>query len=130
MLKFFAKPNTYFDVGTEAKIKENTLICSSDDDYVALFEGLRRGKVDQEHCKYSEFDIYILDDPEYDCTPFESPAYLRGEEHGIDVVIRQINKILDNKDDGHGVCSYEPLELLRRRLLNIVKSDKGELYGS
>lgn len=59
--------------------------------------------------------------PDLDCTPFESPAFQRGEAYGVDATIQEIMDILDGKDNGNGVCGYEPLETLRRRLLKAKK---------
>lgn len=52
--RFIAKPNTWFDADTEAKLLA---------DYApqwpgcGLFEGLRNGQLDEEDCSFEEFDI-------------------------------------------------------------------------
>lgn len=50
--KYIAKPNTWFDEGTEA-----TLICEITSEY-GLFSGIKDGKEDEEGCLYEEFDIW------------------------------------------------------------------------
>jgi hypothetical protein len=56
------------------------------------------------------------DNPELDDTPHESAAYARGRDAGFNAAVREINKILDGKDSGTGVCSAE-WQPTRERLL-------------
>ena len=56
------------------------------------------------------------DNPELDDTPHESAAYARGRDAGFNAAVREVNKILDGKDSGTGVCSAE-WQPTRERLL-------------
>lgn len=48
--KYIAKPNTWFDEGTEAKLL-------ADCGFFGIFEGIREGKPDEETCLYEEFEV-------------------------------------------------------------------------
>jgi hypothetical protein len=65
----------------------------------------------------------LNDNPELDGTPFESPAYFRGQQKCVETICYLINRILDGNDDGRGV-SNEPWESTRRRLLELVNVSK------
>ena len=53
MRKFIAKPNTWFDEGTEATL----LFQYHPDCEAGLFLGIRNGKEDEEGCGFEEFNI-------------------------------------------------------------------------
>lgn len=65
MMKYIAKPDTWFDDGTEAKLIEYLYTSSKQwidgEEYpgcdCGLFEGICEGKIDQEICGYDEFEI-------------------------------------------------------------------------
>lgn len=65
----------------------------------------------------------IMDDPECDCTPFQHPAFSRGETYSVKIACRKINEILDGKDNGSGVYGDADFELLRRRLLRLLSNE-------
>jgi hypothetical protein len=46
-------------------------------------------------------------------------AYWRGHDGAIYTLCFKINKILDGRDDGHGIAN-EPWESTRRRLLELI----------
>jgi hypothetical protein len=70
------------------------------------------------------------DDPELDCTPFQSAAFSRGETNAVENVVQRINDILDGNDPGIGVFGNENLEKLRRRLLKLHPPlSKDEIHG-
>lgn len=50
-MKFIAKPNTWFDEGTEVE-----LLFDIHENY-GLFCGLRNGHLDEESCMYDEFEV-------------------------------------------------------------------------
>ena len=52
--KYIAKPDTWFDAGTKAKLLTDFGPQWPD---LGLFEGLRDGKPDEEDCRFDEFDI-------------------------------------------------------------------------
>ena len=60
--------------------------------------------------------VNAQDNPELDDTPHESAAYARGRDAGFNAAVREVNKILDGKDSGTGVCSAE-WQPTRERLL-------------
>jgi hypothetical protein len=60
--------------------------------------------------------VNAQDNPELDDTPFESAAYTRGRDAGFNAAVPEVNKILDGKDSGTGVCSAE-WQPTRERLL-------------
>jgi hypothetical protein len=71
-----------------------------------------------------------IDDPELDCTPFQSRAYSRGVTWATRNVVEIVNGILDGKDSGTGVFGDEGLEKLRRRLLELHPlMNRNELHG-
>jgi hypothetical protein len=65
MTKYIAKPDTWFDEGTEVKLLNNFGEClRKGKDYSdmiktewGLFEGLVDGESDEETCDFLEFDI-------------------------------------------------------------------------
>lgn len=70
------------------------------------------------------------DDPELDCTPFQSAAFSRGETSAVENVVQRINDILDGNDPGLGVFGNANLEKLRRRLLKLHPPiSKDEIHG-
>ncbi len=62
-MRYIAKPDTWFDEGTEARPVTGFWDCSTLEDgkYVhtesAIFLGFRNGKLDEEGCSLLEFDI-------------------------------------------------------------------------
>jgi hypothetical protein len=56
MKKFIAKPDTWYDAGTEVKLVEWICKLADETDY-GLFEGVHDGRMDGETCGYDEFDI-------------------------------------------------------------------------
>lgn len=61
----------------------------------------------------------IPDNPENDCTPYQHPAYSRGEKWAMTVICREINNILDGKDIG-GVATDQNFQALKERLAKLV----------
>lgn len=71
MRKYIAKPDTWFDVGTEAQPVTGFWDCGTlneDGEYVntqsAIFLGIRNGKEDEEGCSLLEFEVTEIDDEE------------------------------------------------------------------
>lgn len=60
-----------------------------------------------------------VDDPGWDGTGFEHPAFYRGEQYGASQVLRRIKKILSGEDEGHGVIGDPELEAIRREILSL-----------
>jgi len=62
--RYFAKPDTWFDAGTEAELLGEPLYVCFDDDgkemWAGLFSGTKDGKPDEEICTSDEFDIRPL----------------------------------------------------------------------
>ena len=59
-MKYIAKPNTWFDEGTEVEIMEGPWDSTDiDGNYIGfgLFVGFRNGSLDEESCGLDEFDI-------------------------------------------------------------------------
>lgn len=54
--RFFAKPDTWFDAGTEATL-EAWAYTDANGDRCGIFHGIKDGQPDGEMCMYSEFDI-------------------------------------------------------------------------
>src|SRR5262245_8507268 len=63
------------------------------------------------------------DEPELDATDYAHPAWWRGNDTGVAVVVAKLEDALNGRDDGTGVIGYEPLERLRRRLLDIIPGE-------
>lgn len=56
----------------------------------------------------------LQDDPELDATDFAHPAWWRGEEHGVEMTVRALMRVLD---EGHqGTFGSPALETLAQRL--------------
>jgi hypothetical protein len=66
----------------------------------------------------------ILDDPSNDCTPYQHPAFDRGQRYGVQAVCRTINRILDGNVDRSGTYGEPELQELRERLLTLLESTK------
>jgi len=61
-IKYIAKPDEWFDVGTEVQLIDDYRASSAmyfggPEMNAGLFEGLKDGKIDQEVCSFDEFDI-------------------------------------------------------------------------
>lgn len=61
-IKYVAKPDEWFDEGTEVKLiddyrADSSMYFGGPSMNAGLFEGLKDGKVDQEVCSFDEFDI-------------------------------------------------------------------------
>ena len=56
------------------------------------------------------------DDPEMDATDFAHPAWWRGNDAGVEAVVRIANEVLDGKDNLAGVSGSDTLQALRERL--------------
>ncbi len=61
-MRFIAKPDTWFDEGSEVKLVDDYRNPSGVTrfnplDESGLFEGFRLGRIDQEICLFEEFDI-------------------------------------------------------------------------
>ncbi|HSF28848.1 MAG TPA: hypothetical protein VLK82_00025 [Candidatus Tectomicrobia bacterium] len=54
-----------------------------------------------------------------DCTDFAHPAYWRGTNVATKRVVEILSKAVNGEDDGAGAYGYEPLERLRRRIIQI-----------
>lgn len=67
-------------------------------------------------------DVILFNDPELDGTDFAHPAWWRGNEAGCLGTAERFQKILDGKDDGHGVISHPKLESVRRQILRLKKT--------
>lgn len=63
-------------------------------------------------------ELASMNDPQFDGTPVEHPAYRRGCDRTTDDFCRETIKILDGHDDGTGV-NLEPWHSVRQRLLGI-----------
>jgi hypothetical protein len=59
-----------------------------------------------------------------DCTPYASPAYLRGESDGVRGACARITDALEGRDSGRGVFGDADLETLRRRVLSLQAQPK------
>lgn len=66
-------------------------------------------------------DWHAVDFPETDGTDLAHPAYWRGSDEATEAVTRRLQQVLDGEDDGAGCIGYEPLERLRRQLLEMVR---------
>jgi len=75
-------------------------------------------------------DIILLDNPDFDCTPHEHPAYTRGVDHCMDVMVQEINNILNRKDKGAGITNHKGWNELRRRLIKIANDHDLEIYNN
>jgi hypothetical protein len=62
------------------------------------------------------------DDTEWDGTDFAHPAFWRGQDDGVSVVVKRIRKVLDGKDKGGGVIGDVGFEKLRRDILELIRS--------
>lgn len=61
-MRYITKPNKYFDAGTEATMLGESWEVYADYDEicpcrVAVFQGIKDGKPDEEVCSVDEFDI-------------------------------------------------------------------------
>lgn len=61
----------------------------------------------------------LRDDPTKDNTPFEHPAFTRGQHDGVRGACERIEQVLSGVDDGSGVLGNERLEKLRREVFAI-----------
>jgi hypothetical protein len=75
-----------------------------------------------ENLQDDEDDEDKADDLDLDGTDFADPAWWRGNDQGVAMVVTMLEKLLDGEDDGAGVVGYEPLERLRRRLLALHRA--------
>lgn len=60
-----------------------------------------------------------IDDPGWDGTGYEHPAFYRGEQYGASQVLCRIKKILSGEDEGHGIIGDPELEAIRREILSL-----------
>lgn len=58
-----------------------------------------------------------VDDPGWDGTGYEHPAFYRGEQYGASQVLRRIKEVLSGKDEGHGRIGDPELEAVRREIM-------------
>jgi len=61
-----------------------------------------------------------VDDPGWDGTGYEHPAFYRGQEYGGAQVMRIIKRALDGRNDGNGILGSAELQELRRRILELI----------
>ena len=54
MKRYFAKPDVWYDAGTEAFLIPGT---ENNPPNAALFCGTKDGKLDEEYCRFDEFDV-------------------------------------------------------------------------
>ena len=54
MIKYIAKPNTWFETGTECMLIDGS---EDKDGHFGLFIGIKDGRVDEETCPMDEFEI-------------------------------------------------------------------------
>lgn len=72
-------------------------------------------------------EVYLShknDDPELDATDYAHPAWWRGEEHAVEMLVHRMEKILDGKDSEAGIMGHAGLEKVRRRIIELVKFKK------
>lgn len=58
-----------------------------------------------------------LDPIQFDGTPKAHPAWFRGRDIGIKEMLNIVDAIITGADDGSGVCNAQPIEIMRRTLL-------------
>lgn len=68
----------------------------------------------------------IVDNPDNDCTPYQHPAFLRGELRTIKVLCKEINDILDGNIGFTGQSNVPELQALRERLVALASGEKAK----
>jgi len=64
----------------------------------------------------------VVDDPGWDGTGYEHPAYDRGQKRAVDNVVSIISKVLDGKGNRSGTFGNSGLEDIRRRIIKLMDS--------
>lgn len=72
----------------------------------------------------SDKPVEDCDNPEWDCTDFAHPAWWRGHDYTMDIVIKKITEILDGEDEVEGDYSNaNDWHKLRSRVRDLVKEN-------
>ena len=58
-----------------------------------------------------------LDQPEFDNTPRAHPAFWRGKNIGINIVLEIVSNIMMGHDNGSGVNNHTGIEAMRQGIL-------------
>lgn len=65
------------------------------------------------------------DDPELDSTDFAHPAWWRGSDHAVEMVVQLFKEAIEGKDEGAGNIGHPGLEEIRRWILEHRPPDCG-----